>query len=48
MISVPESDFLSERHKNKVPHLFNRNNMVKFPRKLKESFHAGSENYARD
>jgi hypothetical protein len=47
MISVPESDFLSERHKNKVPHLFN-NNMVKFPRKLKESFLAGSENYARD
>ncbi len=25
MVSDPDSDFLSERHKNKVPHLFNRN-----------------------
>ena len=25
MVSAPESNFLSERHKNKVPHLFNRN-----------------------
>ncbi len=37
MISVPESDFSSERHINKVPHLFNRNFseiFEKAPRKL--------------
>ncbi len=44
MILVPESDFLA-KDIYKVPHLYNRN-LVKFMRKLQESFLVGSKNCA--